>query len=226
MSLTERLTSMSLLGAEWVLWLLLLLSIASVAVMVERALFLRGRPLDLAALQSRLPRLLAGGQLDEARKLLGEPVAPEARVALSGIDELDRGRSAVADAMAAAKSRERLAMERYLGILGTLGNNAPFIGLFGTVLGIIKAFSDLAKNQTGGAGVVMSGISEALVATAVGLLVAIPAVVAFNVFQGKIRRAMARIDAVAHLVLSSRPEATADASVPANNPERAKAMSV
>ena len=86
------------------------------------------------------------------------------------------------------------------------GNNAPFIGLFGTVLGIIKAFSDLSRNQTGGAEVVMAGISEALVATAVGLLVAIPAVVAFNTLQGKIRRAMGRVDAMAHLILSARAD--------------------
>ena len=94
--------------------------------------------------------------------------------------------------MAAVKARLRLELERHLGILGTLGNNAPFIGLFGTVLGIIKAFADLAQ-QPGrrGAAAVMAGISEALVATAVGLLVAIPAVVAFNIFQGRVRRTMA-----------------------------------
>ena len=93
--------------------------------------------------------------------------------------------------MASAKSRERLALEKRLGILGTLGNNAPFIGLFGTVLGIIKAFADLAQNQ-GPAGRRWScaGISEALVATAVGLLVAIPAVIAYNIFQGRVRRTM------------------------------------
>jgi biopolymer transport protein ExbB len=86
--------------------------------------------------------------------------------------------------------------------LGTLGNNAPFIGLFGTVLGIIKAFADLAKNQGGGATVVMAGIADALVATAVGLLVALPAVVAFNIFQGRIRRTMGRVDTLAHLILT------------------------
>jgi biopolymer transport protein ExbB len=104
--------------------------------------------------------------------------------------------------MASARSRERLMLEKHLGILGTLGNNAPFIGLFGTVLGIIKAFADLAKNQGGGAAVVMSGIAEALVATAVGLLVALPAVVAFNIFQGRIRRTMGRVDALAHMILT------------------------
>ena len=105
--------------------------------------------------------------------------------------------------MASVKSRERMSLEKRLGVLGTLGNNAPFIGLFGTVLGIIRSFADLAQNQGGGAAVVMRGISEALVATAVGLLVAIPAVIAYNIFQGRVRRTMGRIDTMAHLILSS-----------------------
>ena len=111
--------------------------------------------------------------------------------------------------MASAKARLRTELERNLGVLGTLGNNAPFIGLFGTVLGIIKAFADLARNQAGGAGAVMSGISEALVATGVGLMVAIPAVIAFNFFQGKVRKAMARVDTVAHLLLAGLPAGAA-----------------
>ena len=82
------------------------------------------------------------------------------------MDQVDRGADAVSEAMASAKSRLRLDLERNLGVLGTLGNNAPFIGLFGTVLGIIKAFADLSRNQGGGITTVMSGISEALVATA------------------------------------------------------------
>src|SRR5262249_27515810 len=79
----------------------------------------------------------------------------------------------------------------------------PFIGLFGTVLGIIKAFADLSRNQAGGAGAVMSGISEALVATAVGLMVAIPAVLGFNFFPGRVRRTLGRVDAMAHLILGA-----------------------
>jgi biopolymer transport protein ExbB len=206
MNLTERLLAFTLLGAEWVLWLLVALSVVSVAVMVERTFALRGRISDLEGLARKLPRLLVAGDVEGARLVLGDPRSPEARVALEGLAELDRGRTAVADAMASAKSRERLSMEKNLGVLGTLGNNAPFIGLFGTVLGIIKAFSDLSKNRGGGAEVVMAGISEALVATAVGLLVAIPAVVAFNVFQARVRRAMGRIDAMAHLVLSAKAD--------------------
>ncbi|MBM3274146.1 MAG: MotA/TolQ/ExbB proton channel family protein [Candidatus Sericytochromatia bacterium] len=87
----------------------------------------------------------------------------------------------------AHRLRERNAAERGLVILGTLGNNAPFIGLFGTVLGIIKAFHDLAQSASQGPSAVMAGISEALVATAVGILVAIPAVIAFNLCQRQIR---------------------------------------
>jgi biopolymer transport protein ExbB len=104
--------------------------------------------------------------------------------------------------MFGAKARERLRLERNLAFLGTLGNNAPFIGLFGTVLGIIKAFHDLAGNQAGGITVVMSGISEALVSTAIGLLVAIPAVIAFNFFNRRVRTVIANVDSLAHVVLA------------------------
>jgi biopolymer transport protein ExbB len=203
MRMTERLLAFTLLGSEWVLWLLILLSILSVAVMVERGLALAERGPDLDTVARRLLSALAQGDLKSARQLLGEPRSPEVRVGLIGLSELERGRNAAHEAMASARARERLRMERRLGILGTLGNNAPFIGLFGTVLGIIKAFADLARNQAGGANVVMAGISEALVATAVGLLVAIPAVIAFNVLQAKVRRSLGRVDAMAHLILAA-----------------------
>jgi biopolymer transport protein ExbB len=206
MRITERLLSFTLLGSEWVLWLLIGLSVLSVTVMVERGISLRAAAPDFEALSQKVLALLGKGDFEAAKQALGRPRSPEVRVALVGLAELSRGRNATAEAMASAKSRERLVLERNLGVLGTLGNNAPFIGLFGTVLGIIRAFADLAKNQTGGAGPVMTGISEALVATAVGLLVAIPAVIGFNVFQARVRRMLGRVDAMAHLILSAAPE--------------------
>jgi biopolymer transport protein ExbB len=205
MHLTERILGFTLLGSEWVLWVLVGLSILSVTVMVERAIYFRGGGGDLEALGRELAARLKEADLEGARRALAGKRAPAALVAAAGVAELARGADAVAETMASAKARLRLDLERNLGVLGTLGNNAPFIGLFGTVLGIIKAFADLARNQTGGAAAVMSGISEALVATAVGLMVAIPAVIAFNFFQGKVRRAIARIDAMGHLVLSTIP---------------------
>src|SRR5262249_55140363 len=108
---------------------------------------------------------------------------------------------AINAALAGAKSRERRRFERRLAYLGTLGSNAPFIGLFGTVLGIIKAFHDLAANQAGGVQGVMAGISEALASPAVGLLVAIPAVVAYNYFNRLVRAEMGQVEWMAHLAL-------------------------
>ena len=204
MSLTSRLLGFTLLGSEWVLWLLIGLSVLSVAIMVERLIATSVGGIDLEELAKDLGAHLRKGDIAGAKKVASAKTTPETRVALAGIEESDRGVAAVSAAMAGAKSRVRLDLERNLGILGTLGNNAPFIGLFGTVLGIIKAFADLAKNQNaGGATVVMTGISEALVATAVGLLVAIPAVLAFNFFQGRIRRVLGRVDATAQAILAA-----------------------
>ncbi len=204
MHLTERILSFTLLGSEWVLWLLIGLSVLSVAVMVERAFFLSssGR-FDFEAVGKDLLRFLRDGNVAGARRALADARGPESQVAVAGLEQVGRGSDAVSEAMASTKSRVRLDLERNLGVLGTLGNNAPFIGLFGTVLGIIKAFADLSHNQGGGAATVMSGISAALVATAVGLMVAIPAVIAFNYFQTKVRRTLGRVDAVAHLILSA-----------------------
>jgi biopolymer transport protein ExbB len=203
MHITQHLLTFTLFGSEWVLWLLIFLSVLSVAVMVERGIAMSGRLRDFESVSEKLHKALASGDVKVARAILGDGRSPEARVALVGLDELPRGSNAAVEAMASARARERLTLEKHLGILGTLGNNAPFIGLFGTVLGIIKAFADLAKNQGGGAAVVMAGIADALVATAVGLLVALPAVVAFNIFQGRIRRTMGRIDTLAHLILTA-----------------------
>jgi biopolymer transport protein ExbB len=215
MHLTERILGFTLLGSEWVLWLLIGLSMVSVAVMVERALFLSGGG-DADALGRELNGLLRKGDLKAARQALSGQRAPAAAVAAAGLESYERGPEAVGEAMASAKARLRIDLERNLGVLGTLGNNAPFIGLFGTVLGIIKAFADLSRNQAGGAAAVMSGISEALVATAVGLMVAIPAVIGFNYFQGRVRRSMARVDAMAHLVLSTfSPADVASRAAPA-----------
>ena len=110
-------------------------------------------------------------------------------------------------------ARERPQYERFLSVLGTLGNNAPFIGLFGTVLGIIKAFHDLGEMNAKGAAIqqtVMAGISEALVATAVGLAVAIPAVVCNNVFNRRLKTVTSRTHALGHaLVAHLRAESNA-----------------
>jgi biopolymer transport protein ExbB len=203
MRITERILGFTLLGSEWVLWLLIALSLLSVTIMVERAIFLSAGKIDFEALGKELLAFLRDGDASGARRALLGQRTPESQIAAAGLEQYGRGSEAMSEAMASVKSRLRIDMEKNLGVLGTLGNNAPFIGLFGTVLGIIKAFADLSHNQTGGAATIMSGISAALVATAVGLMVAIPAVIAFNFFQGKVRSSLGRADAMAHLLLSA-----------------------
>ena len=199
--IAQKLLAFTLLGAGWVLWLLLGLSVVSVTVILERAWYFARRRMS-----SRFPelvRLVQAGELDQAAKLAqGDAMEAEVVRVASGI--APSGQEAVEKAIASTIDRRRLQYEQWLFILGTLGNNAPFIGLFGTVLGIIRAFADLAAANKGGgantAGSVMAGISEALVATAVGLFVAIPAVLAFNIFQRLLKRVIGRSNALGNAI--------------------------
>ncbi|MBI5509566.1 MAG: MotA/TolQ/ExbB proton channel family protein [Deltaproteobacteria bacterium] len=190
------------LGSEWILYLLMFLSIFSVAITFERLIHFARRQVDGEALATLLADYLAKKDLDGARAYLQQSRTHVAQVLLKGLAVLGRGAGAVEETVAGATQLERLKMERGLAFLGTLGNNAPFIGLFGTVLGIIRAFRDLATNTIAGSSAVMSGIAEALIATAVGLLVALPAVAVFNGFQRAIRTQVATADAVARVLLA------------------------
>lgn len=201
MNITDQFLKFALLGADWVLILLIILSIASVAVMIERGMFYFKRQLNLDLLSKEVRRALDHDDNKRLEKLFASSEAMPAKVALAGVAARARGVEAVSEAMNSEKSRSRQSHEQNLVLLGTLGNNAPFIGLFGTVLGIIVAFNDLKENPQGGLDVVGGGVSEALVATAVGILVAIPAVVAFNFFNRRVRSATTNTDAIAHVVL-------------------------
>ena len=190
-SLVQALLKLPLFRSEWVLYLLLLLSLCSVAVMLERWAFYRRRRLDVTRLAVALQQALDGGDLAAAVALLtAQRDALPATIALAGLRAYHQGPESVEDVMGGALGRERSRYERRLDFLATLASNAPYIGLFGTVLGIVRAFRDLAANMAGASAAVMAGIAEALVATAVGLLVAIPAVVAFNVFKGRVKDAV------------------------------------
>jgi biopolymer transport protein ExbB/TolQ len=184
-------------GAEWVMVLLIGLSIISVAIVLERLLYFAIR--GTARTPDLLP-LLSKGRLEEARMRIGNRKGLEADVARAALAAAPGGPGSVEQAVSCAIAQARPTYERSLSFLGTLGNNAPFLGLFGTVVGIIKAFSDLAVGGAKGVGasVVMAGISEALVATAAGILVAIPAVVAFNGFQRWLRTLVCRAESVGH----------------------------
>ena len=201
--IADKLLAFTLLGAGWVLWLLLALSVLSVAVMVERALYFGSR--RMSKVFPRLLELCLSGDLKSAATLATTD-SMEAEVVRAAAGVVEGGTPAVEKAVQSIIDRRRLEYEKWLFVLGTLGNNAPFIGLFGTVLGIIRAFVDLAAANKSGGGTntasVMTGISEALVATAVGLLVAIPAVMAFNIFQRLLKRVIGRSNALGNAIAS------------------------
>lgn len=199
---TQLLDLFLTLGAEWVLHLLIVLSVLSVAVALERTIhFIRQRE-DHEELRRELDVRLRRSDLDGARGLLVGKRSHISSIARAGLDNLGRGAAATEEMLQAATGAERLKMERGLTFLGTLGSNAPFVGLFGTVLGIIRAFRDLAESSQAATEAVMAGIAEALVATAVGLLVALPAVALFNTFNKLIRGQLAHAEQVTHVLLA------------------------
>jgi biopolymer transport protein ExbB len=192
------------LGAGWVMWLLIGLSIVSLAIMFERAVYFSRHSFgNVDAIMAKL----AGGDLEGALTLVGDRRGLEPEVLRAGAKAAPRGPEAVEEMVQATIVRERIRYERFLSYLSTLGNNAPFIGLFGTVLGIVEAFAALAANAqagavTEGAANIMSGVSEALVATAVGLLVALPAVAMNNVFGRWLKTILARGECIGHALAS------------------------
>ncbi|HEU4728003.1 MAG TPA: MotA/TolQ/ExbB proton channel family protein [Kofleriaceae bacterium] len=202
MNLSSAFVDFAQLGANWVLWLLIVLSVISVGVMIDRALWLRSRDADVERFTLEMRGAFERGELDRLTSKYMDDPAIAIQIGLRGIAARDRGAEAVAEVMHSERSRWRRAADRNLIVLGTLGNNVPFVGLFGTVLGVINAFQHLAMKSAEAEKETLSTIAEALSATAIGLLVAIPAVIAFNFFSRKVRVIMSSADEVAHSVLS------------------------
>ena len=203
-TLAEALKGFTLIGGDWVLWILVFASVLSVTVMIERLIYFWRNRTPVERFIEPFAERLNRGDIKGAAALADVTKGAEARIAKVALANFDEGEQAVEQMMASRKVTERLRFERYLMILGTMGNNAPFFGLFGTVLGIIKAFHELgqAGNNAAGATTVMSGISEALVATAMGLLVAIPAVIAYNYFIKKVKEFAANAETVERIILA------------------------
>ena len=190
---------------------LMLCSVLSLAVMAERFLAYRAARRASRGLADQAVQLAIGGRVGEAldacRLAAPSPVAAVLAAGLGELSEvpapnphwvatpaLDRALAAAAGSMGRATGRQIQRLEQYLGILGTLGNIAPFIGLFGTVLGIMDAFGAIGRTGSGGFATVSTGIYKALAATAAGLFVAIPAVMAYNYLLGRVRQFTLEMD--------------------------------
>jgi biopolymer transport protein ExbB len=187
------------LGATWILWCLVLLSVAGLAIIVERAVCFWSTKDDIGRLSDEIGPLIAGAQWPKVEKLLSESPSFEARVAAAALGHEDP--ESADQLMLGASQTARLELERYLSFLGTVGSNAPFVGLLGTVIGIIGAFQQLDASRGAWTDGLMSEIGEALIATAVGLLVALPAIAAFNLFRSVVQTRLARADALRRCVL-------------------------
>lgn len=210
--LSKLFLGMSLVGAEWVLYVLVFLSLISVALIIERWSLFRGLTKGSDDFRNSLSQAVAQGDSAKALKLAqerkkslkGGELDLDAGVAIALLDPATSSKSfeSLNELGASAILQRKLAWERNLSVLATIGSNAPFIGLFGTVLGIIQAFHDLSREASGsGAQLVIGGVSDALIATAVGILVAIPAVVAYNLFQRRVKAASQMAEALkSHII--------------------------
>lgn len=173
-----------------VLILLILLSMYSWAVILERFFKFR-RSIGISRkLMAYCRHPIHSNNYDKVQAACNKEMAkntPAAQVMLALVDKLDRPKNELKEIAASAIDWEVTKLQRKLTVLGTLGSITPFIGLFGTVIGVIHAFKDLAaaSASAGGASIVAAGIAEALVNTAAGLFVAIPAVIAYNYFLSK-----------------------------------------
>jgi len=169
------------------LYILFACSILSLAVIMERCVFFwRRSRVERADFMEKLKAVMERGNVKKALELSDSADTPFASVAHAGLSFYGHSENEISNNMERQIVIETTILERFTAIVGTIGSVAVYIGLFGTVLGIIRAFQDISSSGAGGINVVTAGISEALVSTAAGLCVAIPAVVAYNYFVKRI----------------------------------------
>lgn len=169
------------------MFVLLCCSVISIAIIIERLLCYRRRSrIKRADFLSGIRSEIKNGQLDKAIERCKNTDTPFANVVLAGLNLQGHSEVVISNTMEREIAVETIKLEKFTSIVGTIGSTAVYIGLFGTVLGIIRAFHDIGSSGTGGINVVITGISEALACTAAGLCVAVPAVIAYNYFTKKI----------------------------------------
>ncbi len=171
----------------WDMWLLLLLSIVGLAVVIERLVFFASQHGDTKGLLRQIGQKISQDDIDGAIKMCRSQRGMLPRILEFGLQRGEKNRADITDALSIALMEHLNALERNLGIVGTIAVIAPFVGLFGTVLGIIRAFDDIALKGNSTPAVVAAGVSEALITTASGLIIAVIAVVFFNYFKTRIK---------------------------------------
>jgi biopolymer transport protein ExbB len=169
------------------MWILLLLSVAVVAIVIERLVFFASQHGDTKGLLKAIGNKIAADDLPGATKVCQDNKGMLPRILEFGLKRGEKNRADITDALSIALMEHLNALERNLGVVGTIAVIAPFVGLAGTVLGIIRAFQDIALKGNSTPAVVAAGVSEALITTFAGLVVAIVAVIFFNYFKSRIK---------------------------------------
>ena len=171
----------------WDMWLLLLLSVAGLAVVIERLVFFASQHGDTRGLLGAIGAKIGADDIEGAIKVCRSQRGMLPKILEFGLLRGEKNRADITDALSIALMEHLNSLERYLGVIGTIAVIAPFVGLFGTVLGIIRAFQDIALKGNSTPAVVAAGVSEALITTASGLIIAVIAVVFFNYFKTRIK---------------------------------------
>lgn len=200
--LSEKFFVLAQYGHDFTLYLLVILSIFSIAFIFERARTLSAALSKSEAVTKQLQETLQENSLKEFANYSPDKDSFVGKAVAYGLrHSREHGSKGLEEVFTSYSLNERPALEKYLNFLATVGSNAPFIGLLGTVFGIMEAFRALATSQ-GEITAVMVGISDALVATAIGLIVAIPAVVAYNHFQKKVKRILQTLESAKDLCVA------------------------
>lgn len=201
--LTDRIFAVAQIADQVVLWVLVILSIISLGMILERFFYLRNIAKESQEVRKHVRAAIQSHSIDDVANMAKNPDTIEGRALSYAMKHIkESGSKGLEEAFNSFALTERPDLERFLAFLATVGSNAPYIGLLGTVLGIMKAFNDLASSSEAGQQTVMAGISVALVSTAAGLFVAIPAVVSYNYFQRQVRSTLQGLESVKELCLA------------------------
>ncbi len=192
---------MVILMSSPTLLVLLFCSVISLVFILERGLYYMINLRHTDKIIRKLKPMMQKKDINMALDYCQNKRGPLARVLYATIENHQESLTSLTNLLSSLIKKEEVQLERFLGVLGTLGNTAPFIGLLGTVIGIIKAFQALSASGSGGPNVVSAGIAEALIATAAGLVVAIPAVIFYNYYVSRVRQTVTEIEAAVEQTL-------------------------
>ena len=201
--LAEKIFAIAHYADQFVLIILVIMSVVSVGMIFERLMTLKKISSESLRERLRIKMALQSNSLQDFEDLAKDPTSLEGRAAGQAMKHMkEAGIKGIEEVFNTFILIEKPELEKFLPVLATIASNAPFIGLLGTVLGIMKAFNDLAQATDAGQQTVMAGISVALVATATGLFVAIPAGIFYNYFTRKVKGILGSLESVKELGLA------------------------